>query len=60
MDVLTNVSETGFARIAGMEEDLHLIGLQYNIASAILFVGNHITWSIIWLMYYMTTRYRFA
>jgi hypothetical protein len=31
-------SETGFARIAGMAEDLHLVGLRYNIAAAILFV----------------------
>ena len=31
-------SETGFAKVAGMEKDLHLIGLRYNIAAAILFV----------------------
>jgi sugar phosphate permease len=28
----------GFAKVAGMEEDLHLVGLRYNIASAILFI----------------------
>jgi MFS family permease len=28
----------GFARIAGMAEDLHLVGLRYNIAAAILFI----------------------
>ncbi|KAN0135404.1 MFS general substrate transporter [Lactarius tabidus] len=28
----------GFARIAGMEEDLHLVGLRYNIAAAILLI----------------------
>ena len=31
-------SEPGFAKIAGMEKDLHLVGLRYNIAVAILFV----------------------
>jgi hypothetical protein len=31
-------SELGFAKVAGMGEDLHLVGLQYNIAVAILFV----------------------
>ena len=33
------LSELGFAKVAGMEEDLHLVGLQYNVAVAILFVG---------------------
>jgi hypothetical protein len=28
----------GFAKVAGMTGDLHLVGLRYNIASAILFV----------------------
>ena len=32
------LSETGFAKVAGMEEDLHLVGLRYNIAAAIFFV----------------------
>ncbi|KAF8262426.1 MFS general substrate transporter [Lactarius quietus] len=31
---------SGFAKIAGMEEDLHLVGLQYNVAVAILFVRS--------------------
>jgi hypothetical protein len=31
-------SELGFAKVAGMGEDLHLVGLQFNIAVAILFV----------------------
>ena len=33
-------SESGFAKIAGMVEDLHLVGLRYNIAAAVLFVGT--------------------
>ncbi|KAH9062462.1 MFS general substrate transporter [Lactarius vividus] len=28
----------GFARVAGMAEDLHLVGVQYNIAAAIFFI----------------------
>jgi hypothetical protein len=31
-------SETGYAKIAGMEEDLNLVGLRYNVAAAIFFV----------------------
>jgi hypothetical protein len=34
-------SETGFAKIAGMEEDLRLVGLRYNIAAAIFFVRTY-------------------
>jgi hypothetical protein len=52
-------SETGFAKVAGMEADLHLVGLQYNIAAAILFVRT------CFLLDYMadallTIRYRIA
>ena len=52
-------SGLGFAKVAGMGEDLHLVGLQYNIAVAILFVGT------CFLIDYTTieatvTRYRIA
>ena len=51
-------SETGFAKIAGMEEDLHLVGLRYNIAAAILFV--RICCLVISIADAMVTRYRIA
>ncbi|KAN0135409.1 major facilitator superfamily [Lactarius tabidus] len=35
---LTNSSETGYAKIAGMTEDLHLTGLRYNITAALFYI----------------------
>ena len=51
-------SETGFAKVAGMEEDLHLVGLRYNIAAAILFVRMRCL--VCYIADAMVTRYRIA
>ena len=34
-------SNLGFAKVAGMAEDLNLVGLRYNIAAAIFFVRSY-------------------
>ena len=53
-------SETGFAKIAGMEEDLHLVGLRYNFAVAILFVRTCCLANYIADVRSLVTRYRIA
>ena len=46
MSPLTNSSETGYAAIAGMTEDLHLTGLRYNIIAALFYVRLYLVYKL--------------